>query len=97
VLAEMCSDHDRVDVHPVIVRNGMILHAPGQLDLGRSTRLASPAQRRVVRWSNVVQATSNNATCCEQWRLAPSRSSRSEHDTSVSVVLEQDGLRALSG
>jgi hypothetical protein len=49
VLAEMCSDHDRVDVHPVIVRNGMILHAPGKLDLGRSTRLASPAQRRALR------------------------------------------------
>ncbi len=36
-----------VDV--VIVRNGIVLHAPGQLDLGRSTRLANRAQRRALR------------------------------------------------
>jgi hypothetical protein len=33
----------------VVVRNGVVLHAPGQLDLGRSTRLASRAQRRALR------------------------------------------------
>jgi hypothetical protein len=33
----------------VVVRNGVVLHAPGQLDLGRSTRLASKAQRRALR------------------------------------------------
>ena len=49
VLAEMCNDHDQVDVHAVVVRNGVILHAPGQLDLGRTTRLASPAQRQALR------------------------------------------------
>ena len=37
------------DVHAVVVRNGVVLHAPGALDLGRSTRLASPAQRRALR------------------------------------------------
>ena len=37
------------DVHAVIVRNGVILHAAGELDLGRSTRLASAAQRRALR------------------------------------------------
>ena len=35
--------------HPVIVRNGVILHAPGTLDLGRTTRLANRAQRRALR------------------------------------------------
>jgi HNH endonuclease len=39
----------RADVHAVIVRNGVVLHAPGQLDLGRSTRLANRAQRRALR------------------------------------------------
>ena len=37
------------DVYPVIVRNGIILHAPGQLDLGRTTRLPNRAQRRALR------------------------------------------------
>ncbi len=39
----------RADVHTVIVRNGVVLHAPGELNLGRSTRLANAAQRRVLR------------------------------------------------
>ena len=33
----------------VFVRGGVVLHAPGQLDLGRSTRLANRAQRRALR------------------------------------------------
>ena len=40
------------DVHEpdvVIVANGVVLHAPGQLDLGRTTRLANRAQRRALR------------------------------------------------
>jgi hypothetical protein len=36
-------------VHTVVVRNGVVLHAPGELDLGRSTRLANRAQRRALR------------------------------------------------
>jgi len=40
---------NRADVHTVIVRNGVVLHAPGWLNLGRSTRLANAAQRRVLR------------------------------------------------
>jgi hypothetical protein len=48
VLAEMC-ESDRSDVHAVVVRNGVVLHAPGELDLGRSTRLANRAQRRALR------------------------------------------------
>jgi hypothetical protein len=36
-------------VVPVVVRNGVVLHAPGELDLGRSTRLANRAQRRALR------------------------------------------------
>lgn len=46
VLAELAGDGD---VHTVVVRNGVVLHAPGELDLGRTTRLASPAQRRALR------------------------------------------------
>ena len=36
------------DIHPVVVHRGVVLHAPGQLDLGRSTRLANRAQRRTL-------------------------------------------------
>ena len=39
----------RADAHPVIVRNGAVLHAPGELNLGRTTRLANRAQRRALR------------------------------------------------
>jgi len=46
VLADML---DRSDVHAVVVCDGVVLHAPGRLDLGRSTRLASRAQRRALR------------------------------------------------
>lgn len=46
VLAETAGDGG---VHAVVVRHGVVLHAPGQLDLGRTTRLASPARRRALR------------------------------------------------
>lgn len=48
VLAEMC-DRGEVDVQAVVVRSGVVLHAPGELDLGRTTRLANRAQRRALR------------------------------------------------
>ena len=37
------------DVRPVVVSNGVVLHAPGQLDLGRTSRLANRSQRRALR------------------------------------------------
>jgi hypothetical protein len=37
------------DIHTVVVRNGVVLHAPGELNLGRTTRLANRAQRRALR------------------------------------------------
>ena len=37
------------DVVGVVVRNGVVLHAPGELNLGRTTRLANRAQRRALR------------------------------------------------
>jgi hypothetical protein len=37
------------DASVVVVRNGVVLHAPGRLDLGRSTRIANRAQRRALR------------------------------------------------
>jgi hypothetical protein len=36
-------------VETVIVRNGVVLHAPGNVNLGRSTRLANRDQRRALR------------------------------------------------
>lgn len=36
-------------VYPITVRNGIIIEAPGQLNLGRTTRLANRAQRRALR------------------------------------------------
>jgi hypothetical protein len=35
-------------VHTVVVRNGEIVDAPGELNLGRSNRLANRAQRRAL-------------------------------------------------
>ncbi len=46
VLAELART---ADIHAVVVRNGVVLHAPGELDLGRTTRLANRAQRRALR------------------------------------------------
>jgi Domain of unknown function (DUF222) len=46
VLAELADD---ADVSTVVVRNGVILHASGELNLGRTTRLANRAQRRALR------------------------------------------------
>ena len=46
ILAEL---YDGADVHAVVVRNGIVIHAPGSLDLGRTTRLANRAQRRALR------------------------------------------------
>ena len=36
-------------VAPVVVKGGLVVYAPGRLDLGRTTRLANAAQRRVLR------------------------------------------------
>jgi hypothetical protein len=38
----------RRDPEAVIVANGVVLHAPGRLNLGRTTRLANRAQRRAL-------------------------------------------------
>ena len=46
VLADLFGE---ADVQTVIVRNGVVLHAPGELNLGRTTRLANRAQRRALR------------------------------------------------
>lgn len=46
VLADLAGD---ADIEAVIVRGGAVLHAPGRLDLGRSTRLANRWQRRALR------------------------------------------------
>jgi hypothetical protein len=46
VLAALAGD---ADTHTVVVRNGVVLYAPGELNLGRTTRLANRAQRRALR------------------------------------------------
>jgi Domain of unknown function (DUF222) len=40
---------ERSGIHPVIMLNGVVLSAPGELNLGRTTRLANRAQRRALR------------------------------------------------
>jgi hypothetical protein len=46
VLADLAGT---ADIHTVVIRNGVVLHAPGRLDLGRASRGASRAQRRALR------------------------------------------------
>ena len=46
VLATLAGE---ADISCVVVRNGIVLHAPGELNLGRTTRLANRAQRRALR------------------------------------------------
>ncbi len=46
VLADLAGT---ADTSAVVVRNGVVLYAPGQLDQGRSTRLANRSQRRALR------------------------------------------------
>jgi hypothetical protein len=38
----------QASVYPIKVRNGVVIEAPGELDLGRTTRLANRAQRRAL-------------------------------------------------
>ena len=40
--------YESAAVHTVVVRNGVIIDAPGELNLGRSSRLANRAQRRAL-------------------------------------------------
>lgn len=47
VLADLIAD-GHATVHAVVVRNGIVLHAPGNLNLGRTARLANRAQRRAL-------------------------------------------------
>jgi hypothetical protein len=46
VLADLAGT---ADTHAVVIRNGVVLHAPGQLNLGRTSRMANRAQRRALR------------------------------------------------
>ena len=46
VLADLAGN---ADITTVVVRNGVVLYAPGELNLGRTTRLANRAQRRALR------------------------------------------------
>jgi hypothetical protein len=39
----------RAEVHAIVVRNGVVLYAPGELNLARTTRIANRAQRRALR------------------------------------------------
>ncbi len=48
VLAEMI-DVSGAQPVGVVVRNGVVIHAPGELNLGRTTRLANRAQRGALR------------------------------------------------
>lgn len=47
-IAELFGLDSTVEPIGIIVRNGIVLHAPGELDLGRRSRLANRAQRRAL-------------------------------------------------
>jgi hypothetical protein len=47
VLEELVADPATV-ITPIVVVDDLVLHAPGQLNLGRTTRLANRAQRRAL-------------------------------------------------
>ncbi|HEX3087423.1 MAG TPA: HNH endonuclease [Ilumatobacteraceae bacterium] len=51
-------------VYAITVRNGVIIDAPGQLDLGRETRLANRAQRRAF---TGLYATCGVPGCCVRY------------------------------
>ena len=51
-------------VHTVVVRNGTVIDAPGDLDLGRTTRLANRNQRRALR---ALYATCAIPGCCVRY------------------------------
>jgi hypothetical protein len=40
---------DTADINPVVLCHGAVIYTPGQVNLGRSTRLANRAQRRALR------------------------------------------------
>jgi hypothetical protein len=54
----------RVDAQAVVVRGGAVLHAPGELNLGRASRLANRAQRRALR---AIYAVCAIAGCHEKF------------------------------
>ena len=66
VLATLLGDHDP---HIVVVANGIVLHAPGELDLGRTTRLANRAQRRALRGLYATCAIPGCATHYDRCKL----------------------------
>lgn len=49
VLAELLGNDLESEVSTVVIADGLVLQAPGQLNLGRATRLANRAQRRALR------------------------------------------------
>ena len=51
-------------VHTVVVRNGIIIEAPGELNLGRTTRLANRAQRRAL---GAIYVTCAIPGCCVRY------------------------------
>ncbi len=66
VLADLVDD---AEVTAVVVCDGVVLHAPGELDLGRSTRLANRAQRRALRGLYLTCAIPGCATSYDRCKL----------------------------
>ena len=54
----------RASVYSITVRNGVVIDAPGELNLGRTTRLANRAQRRALRG---LYATCAIPGCCVRY------------------------------
>ena len=59
----------RPDPDAVIVANGVVVHAPGRFDLGRTTRLANRAQRRALQGLYATCAVPGCAVHYDRCRL----------------------------
>ncbi len=68
VIADMLSAGTAA-ITPVVVRNGVVIHAPGQLDLGRSARHANRAQRRALRSMYATCAVPGCSTHYERCKI----------------------------
>ncbi len=94
----------RADIRPVIIANGVVVHAPGEMNLGRTTRLASRAQRRALRamyrpapWPVVAwRSSSRNRTMCTTGNTAARPISTSSSRSAASTTTAHTKVAGVS-